>query len=123
MYKEIDGTFQHLKTFDEDNYGSSYGEKFKYLVPETGTYYIILGSYDDAGTCIVEADIQPNTPNYQSLDFTSEILPEPAEGDMWNWDNETQTLTLHDGFQIVSLDAPAITLPDESVLCIEASVE
>lgn len=123
IYKEIDGTFQHFKSVDENNYDSSDGEKFTHLVSETGTYYILLRSYDDAGTCIIEADIRPNDRNYRNLDFTSEILPEPAEGDLWNWDNETRTLTLYDGFQAISLDTPAITLPEESVIYIEGTAD
>lgn len=105
------------------------GEKIIGAV-EPGTYYLSLeGNYPcDVGMC--HAEISLTTPDgvvLGSLDFTADPVPTPAEGDLWSWDADSNTLTLKDGFAIAGTfaeyeeETSTITLPADSTVIVEGT--
>lgn len=101
------------------------GTDAEFYIPESGTYYLSLEVYpDDVGVCHGKVDSSV-IDNFVSgcLDFTEDTLPVPEEGDLWNWDEATNTLTLKDGFKLVSSSNDGIIVPDNSTIIVEGKAD
>ena len=98
------------------------GTQMIFEIDEAGTYYIALAGYDlyTTGLCDAEISLLDNQ-IYGTLDFDSETVPVPEEGDLWSWNAATATLTLKDGFVLMAdeYDTDGIVLPDGATLIVE----
>ncbi len=114
-----DGELSVYDYCDVDSYGD--GERWLYTAVEDETLYIAASVYDTSIDEEVVLKVEYADPDEygKSLDFTLEAIPEPEEGDLWEWDSSTNTLTLYDGFEITSLISNGITLPEDSTIIVE----
>ena len=116
LYKETDGVIRKI--------GEAYGIDSEFFIPESGTYYIALEVlYGTTGLC--HADINTSVIDEyisECLDFTGDTIPVPEEGALWSWNEDTLTLTLKDGFFIVS-EEEGIILPDGATVIVEGKAD
>ena len=116
LYKETDGVISKI--------GGAYGIDSEFFIPESGTYYIALEVlYGTTGLC--HADINTSVIDEyisECLDFTGDTIPVPEEGALWSWNEDTLTLTLKDGFYIVS-NEDGIILPDGATVIVEGKAD
>ena len=58
IYQEKYGYYECIERFDDDN-KNALGENARYIIPQTGTYYIAFEGYDEesCGLCMLEADL------------------------------------------------------------------
>lgn len=58
IYQEKYGYYECIERFDDDN-KNALGENARYIIPQTGTYYIAFEGYaeSETGLCVLEADL------------------------------------------------------------------
>lgn len=122
VYRKNGEAFDEVFSRDADNYYHN-GERGIFVVDKTDEYYILFRGFDSSyvGICNAEVKLMAKNAVSTPLDFDTENPPVPAEGDLWNWDAESRTLTLKDGFYHASAanDSANITLPADSTLIVE----
>ncbi len=62
-----DGGFTQVGSYDYDNKNGD-GESAKYIVPETGTYYLAFEGYDDYETGLCNLEVSVDTPEIKTLE-------------------------------------------------------
>ncbi len=129
LYKLDSGTAVLIDRCDDDAIG--YGEEYSYMATEAGTYYVFCMAYvSDAGApCTVEFEIAeppyniPANPTVNGqLDLTDDTTDTSDAAGLWSWDVDTKTLTLHDGFALIS-DSEGIILPAGATVIVEGKAE
>lgn len=103
---------------DIDSTGN--GELYMYTAVEDEVFYFAASVYDTSIDEEVMLKVEYVDPDEYgtSLDFT-DAVPEPEDGDLWEWDSASQTLTLFDGFDLVNIISNGITLPEGSTIIVE----
>lgn len=102
---------------DEDMYG--YGEFCLENIESDGEYFVAFMCNDNNIGETVSVEILTRNED-ESLDFTEDTVPVPDADDLWSWDADTKTLTLNDGFELLSNEV-AITLPDDSTVIVKGN--
>lgn len=111
-YNEESG-LEEVTRFDHDRLGR--GEDTIFVPEEQGTYYVATKCYDNyvGESYTLEMDIVENA---TALPNFIEKGHENLSGYLWNWNAETKTLTLTNGFETTNYAGNGISLPAGSTV-------
>lgn len=85
-----------------------------------GEYCILVRTQNEESLINVAIEAFETDTDSHALDFTNSN--DNMTGDKWEWDFETKTLTLHDGFELRTVYENAATLPADSTVVIDGAV-
>ncbi len=116
-----DDEFEFVGYADADSIKN--GESGIFNVTSDGKYVLCIAAYEDYDVgSDISVTLKALTGDNQSLDFTAETLPTDTADNKWDYNSDTKTLTLKDGFKINALES-SIILPDEATVVVEGNAE